>query len=290
MKSIYSIFMKASGLKQFSAAFGLIFTLAILANAAPANDNFVNAQLISGNSGTVNATNVAATKEANEQAHGLNRGGASVWYKYVAPGNGVLRIDTLGSGFNTLLAVYSGSNMNNLVQIAGNDEDDSHSGSSKVYIGTQSGTTYYIAVDGKFYEGSGVTTGNGLKVNYSFDNLMPNDNFANAIELRNDLPVYSATFTNVGASREVGEPNHSSNAGGKSVWFKWTSPSQTVKNYTFTLDQKSISNPNSFMIPLYRIYTGSSFENADDRCQLRRRPSWQISRCRPAEHDLLYRR
>ena len=261
MKSFYSNFITTSGLKNLSAVFGLIFSLVILANAAPVNDNFANAQVISGNSGQVSGTNVAATKESGEPAHALNRGGASVWYKYVAPGNGVLRVDTLTSNFNTLLAVYSGSNMSNLTLIAANDEDDSGSGSSKVYFGTQSGTTYYIAVDGKFSDGSGVVTGSNLKVNYSFDNVMPNDNFANAVTLRNDLPIYSATFTNVGASKEIGEPNHSSNSGGKSVWFKWQTPSATAKNYTITLDQKSVANPSGFMIPLFRIYTGSSLNS-----------------------------
>ena len=261
MKSFYSNFITTSGLKNLSAVFGLIFSLVILANAAPVNDNFANAQVISGNSGQVSGTNVAATKESGEPAHALNRGGASVWYKYVAPGNGVLRVDTLTSNFNTLLAVYSGSNMSNLTLIAANDEDDSGSGSSKVYFGTQSGTTYYIAVDGKFSDGSGVVTGSNLKVNYSFDNVMPNDNFANAVTLRNDLPIYSATFTNVGASKEIGEPNHSNNSGGKSVWFKWQTPSATAKNYTITLDQKSVANPSGFMIPLFRIYTGSSLNS-----------------------------
>ena len=56
MNSFYSNFMITSGLKNLSAVFGLIFSLVILANAAPVNDNFANAQVISGNSGQVSGT------------------------------------------------------------------------------------------------------------------------------------------------------------------------------------------------------------------------------------------
>src|SRR5207249_3220653 len=44
----------------------------------PSNDNFANAQLISGNSGTVTTSNVDATKEAGEPNHAGNTGGKSV--------------------------------------------------------------------------------------------------------------------------------------------------------------------------------------------------------------------
>lgn len=257
MKNKSSNSLKSKARVYFFLFLAFCLSEATVSAAAPVNDNFASAQTISGNSGSITATNLQATKETGEQAHALNRGGASVWYKFVAPGSGVLRVDTAGSSFNTLLAVYSGTNLNNLTLVSANDEDGSN-GSSRVYFGTQSGATYYIAVDGKFNEGNGVASGSGLKLNYSFENAMPNDNFANAIQLRNDLPINSAAFTNVGASKEVGEPNHSNNAGGRSVWFKWQAPDATPRRYTFTLDQKSVANPNAGITPLFQIYTGSS--------------------------------
>ena len=33
-------------------------------------------------------------------------GGASYWFAYEAPTNGTLHVDTIGSGYDTLLAVY----------------------------------------------------------------------------------------------------------------------------------------------------------------------------------------
>ena len=120
---------------------------------APANDNFTAAQVISGNSGTVSANSVAATKETGEPAHAGNSGGKSVWYRWAAPSSGVWKFDTLGSGFDTTLAVYTGTTLTNVTQIASND-DASGSTSSSVTFLAGNGTVYWIAVDG-FNGGNG---------------------------------------------------------------------------------------------------------------------------------------
>jgi M6 family metalloprotease-like protein len=113
----------------------------------PANDNFANAQIISGNTGTTTGTNGAATKESGEPNHAGNAGGASVWYRWTAPLGGSVTIDTIGSNFDTLLGVYTGSSVNSLTQIASNDDSGSTLQSSVTFIAV-SGTTYQIAVDG----------------------------------------------------------------------------------------------------------------------------------------------
>jgi hypothetical protein len=62
---------------------------------APANDNFTNAQAISGVSGSVSNTNVGATVEPGEPTIQDQRGGASVWYRWTAPASGgTVRFDT----------------------------------------------------------------------------------------------------------------------------------------------------------------------------------------------------
>ena len=53
--------------------------------AAPANDNFANAIVLTGNTLTTSGSNVAATKEAGEPNHAGNSGGASVWWSWTAP-------------------------------------------------------------------------------------------------------------------------------------------------------------------------------------------------------------
>ncbi|HKX83770.1 MAG TPA: hypothetical protein VJL58_06110, partial [Pyrinomonadaceae bacterium] len=136
-----------------------VFIHAVLAQAvtaqdqlAPANDNFAAAQVLSTAVTSVNGTTAAATNEPGEPGHGDNRGGSSVWYKYVAPGTGVLHVNTAGTGLDTTLAVYTGTNLSDLVLHSENDnmaENLAFSNSSSLKTGVVNGTTYYIAVDGK---------------------------------------------------------------------------------------------------------------------------------------------
>lgn len=51
-----------------------------------------------------------------------------------------------------------------------------------------------------------------------------NDSFANAFTVAVTSASVSATGTNIQASKELGEPNHASSAGGRSVWWKFTAP------------------------------------------------------------------
>jgi hypothetical protein len=115
-------------------------------NSGPANDNFANGQVITGQSGTVNGTNVNATKEAGEPDHAGDTGGKSVWYQWQAPSSGSVTIDTLGSNFDTTLAVYTGSSVSGLTLIASNDDDNGLT--SRVVFNAVNGTLYRIAVDG----------------------------------------------------------------------------------------------------------------------------------------------
>ena len=63
----------------------------------------------------------------------------------------MLTIDTLGSSFDTLLAVYTGTSVSSLTAIPGGSNDDSPAGgttTSKVTFAVTAGMTYQIAVDG----------------------------------------------------------------------------------------------------------------------------------------------
>jgi hypothetical protein len=233
---------------------------------APANDNIANAQLISGINNNVPVTTTAATKEAGEPAHALNVGGASVWYKYVAPGNGVLSFYTTNVNFNTMLAVYAGSTINSLKLIASNDDYEtpvSFTYTSKIIFGTQSGATYYLAVDGK--NSNGVAESGTCNLNYQFINSPTNDNFSGAASGNAWLLTAGRTVTfnasNVGTSKEPGEPDHAGNAGGRSVWFKWSNNGIYPRTYEFTVNSQALGNPNSGVDTLFAIYTGSAVDN-----------------------------
>jgi len=112
---------------------GLVLLGAVAAQAQPANDNFANAWTLTGPSTATNGSTSLpsfATKEAGEPNHAGLVGGRSVWFNWTAPTNGTTRITTLGSSFNTLLAVYTGNAVNSLTLIAANDNAGGAAGNS----------------------------------------------------------------------------------------------------------------------------------------------------------------
>lgn len=113
----------------------------------PGNDHFVNAITITNNSGTGSVDSTLATKEYNEPNHGGNIGGKSVWWKFVAPADGVLALSTTNSSFDTLLGVYTGNLVGSLTNIASND-DSEFGAFSQLEAPVLAGQTYRIAVDG----------------------------------------------------------------------------------------------------------------------------------------------
>jgi hypothetical protein len=66
--------------------------------------------------------NGLATKETGEPDHAANSGGKSVWWTWTAPANARVTLDTIGSSFDTLLAVYTGNPVSNLALVATNDD------------------------------------------------------------------------------------------------------------------------------------------------------------------------
>jgi Collagen triple helix repeat (20 copies)/Abnormal spindle-like microcephaly-assoc'd, ASPM-SPD-2-Hydin len=227
------------------AASGSITLNLSFAPAAPPHDDFVNAQTVSaGGPATVPGANVAATKEPGEPNHANSVGGKSVWYTWTAPSTGEITVSTEGSSFDTLLGVYTGSAVNALTLVAQDDDSGAASTSLKSFHVT-SGMTYRIAVDG--YNGAGVAASGSITLNVSsVAGSPPNDNFANA-ETVSSAPA-TAVGTNVGASKEAGEPNHGG-IGAKSVWYSWQAPTSG----TVTIDTCA-----SAFDTLLAIYTGSA--------------------------------
>jgi hypothetical protein len=120
--------------------------------AAPANDLFANRILVTGFTNTAYGTNVGAAKESGESNHAGNSGGRSVWWTWIAPTNGTVILDTIGSSFDTLLAVYTGNSVSGLTLVAGDDNSGGNLRSRVVFTAT-AGTTYQIAVDGSYPAG-----------------------------------------------------------------------------------------------------------------------------------------
>jgi len=124
---------------------GIVLLSAGVAVAAPANDNFANAQLLGANDGTLTASNVGASYEPDEPFHAGQGCYSSVWYKWTAPSDGVLVVES--SGIHTLLGAYTGSAVSSLTEVASDEEF----WGSRIAVDVVPGTTYRIAVDG--YDG-----------------------------------------------------------------------------------------------------------------------------------------
>jgi hypothetical protein len=67
-----------------------------------------------------------------------------------------------------------------------------------------------------------ITGGQSL---YGPPGVPANDNFAAAINITLTNNAAVVTGFNTNATKELGEPNHAGNMGGRSVWWKWTAPS-----------------------------------------------------------------
>lgn len=151
----------------------------------PANDAFANATVITLDPATktarVKGHNTNATKEPGEPSHANdgdrlnqpNPGGRSVWWRWTAPSNGNVTIETLGSYFDTLLGVYTGTAVNALTRVASSDDiDPGVIQASSVTFAATAGTTYRIAVDG-FNPGDGTGADNaGISLYLEFDGTL----------------------------------------------------------------------------------------------------------------------
>jgi hypothetical protein len=218
--------------------------------AAPANDNFANAEVMPGTSGAISGTNLEATSEAGEP--NIVSGGTinSVWYKITVPMSGSMNIDTNGPGSitsDTSIAVFTGASVNSLTKITENSGYVPF-GYSRMTFGVASGTTYYIKV-----EGFGSFTGT-FTLNYALTSASPNDNFANA----RAIYTFTGSFlnisdTNIGSTGEAGEPNHAgASTPLNSVWFSWTAPS----NISMIFDTAGSTYDTTLA-----VYTGTAVNN-----------------------------
>lgn len=210
------------------AAFFFLFALGMTLKAsAPVNDSFAGGTpiVITAGSTSINATNIDATREASEPAHAGNAGGRSVWFNFTPTQTAAIRINTVDTSLDTLLAVYVGTDVGNLTLVGYNDDCSNTCGqASSVDLMMVAGTTYHIAVDG-YNDNGTISTGSFRLV--LLDNGSPfADNFASAVNLGSSSKG-SIAGTNFNASAEAGEPSAytSANPNPRTVWYRWTASS-----------------------------------------------------------------
>jgi len=120
--------------------------------AAPPNDLFENAQIVSGvgDFGSIIGTNVKATMEQGEptQTAGWDSG-SSVWYLWEAPATGTFSMRARGD-FDTQLALFGGESTSSLEDLTLLDESDPQdiTGDSLVTWNAIDGVSYWLRVTG----------------------------------------------------------------------------------------------------------------------------------------------
>ena len=187
----------------------------------PINDDLASAVILGGPSGSISYWNFGSTAEPGElppACHPTDPQLNSVWHQWTAPTIGTATFNTLGSRFDTVLSVYTGTTIGSLVEIACND--DTGTPQSEVDFLTVPGETYRVRVDG-FDMSMG-----SYFLNWQLVATPPlNDDFATALALTGSAG--QVLGSNTAATGEPGEqlptcaPTDSQI---NSVWFTWSAP------------------------------------------------------------------
>lgn len=119
----------------------------------PPNDNIADAILLTGEAGTVKINNKLGTYEPGTPglAGGSND---SVWYKWTPTISGTVDVNTLGTGWDTVLSLYTSTgdpaSPGTLTEVAGNSDGGGFNGMSRLIHPVIAGTTYWIGVGGEW--------------------------------------------------------------------------------------------------------------------------------------------
>ena len=139
-----------------------------------------------------------------------------------APATGPVIFDTRGTAFDTLLTIYDAE-----TEVASNFNLDDFTLSSEVRFTAQQGRAYDVGAvrfDGSYDPGTIVLNwqaaspggGNGGGSRASADDFASSTTVSGASG--------RSKGSSIGATKESGEPDHSGDSGGASVWYSWTAP------------------------------------------------------------------
>lgn len=207
-----------------------------MALGAPANDNFAGAQSVAIDA-PVSGTNVGATEAGEPQPCDVMMA-ATIWYRIPGTG-GPVTLNTVGSGPDTVLAVYDtdgASNgppadgnrigCNNDIWDGGNAQDDR---ASELVFDTQAGSEYLVQIGScSGCGGSLPATGN---IEFAAYGTPDNDDRAAARALTAGRGVLTDNF---GATTQPGERVEcgADHPYGKTVWFRFTAAQSGTAVFT----------------------------------------------------------
>ncbi|HEX2750547.1 MAG TPA: hypothetical protein VHM91_21255, partial [Verrucomicrobiales bacterium] len=216
----------ANALNVFDPVLPSRIQLSLTSSGPPANNNFADAQVVSGSTADVVVSDAGATSEAGEPLDLPNAKGNTVWLSWVAPSNGTWLVDTQQGDHDTVTAVYTGAAVNALTRLDFSDDSigfdgNPYAGGGRVTFRTSAGQTYRIQIQGASQPGEPLDLGN---VRVLLQPVQPtaNDDFTAASALSGTAPAADGWTTF--ATRETGEPTADPDES-RSLWWKWTAPS-----------------------------------------------------------------
>jgi hypothetical protein len=219
------------------------------ASAAPINDDFANrltlqlgnADTRSNSGATVEPAEPLTTNDPNgygcstegAQATGGSQSGGTLWWEFTGNG-GPITVSSLGSNFDTVLAVYETMNR---PFVACNDDLQPYDPtqpfleyrlSSEVLVNTVAGRKYSVQVGGCSPQPPCASPTSGSVI-LRVSPTPPNDNRANPLPVTAGVPL---SATNTGATTEPSEVLSCHRFDGrdapyaKTVWFRYTAPAR----------------------------------------------------------------
>ncbi len=194
----------------------------------PAHDACASAIVIPGNAAAFNPTpfcTVGATTQPGEPAEscGFTTNSNPVWYSFSPCGDGRISVDTNGSSYDTVLAIFSGTCASD-AEVACDDDSGTGLNSQLINVPVSEDTNYLIKV-----ADFGNPDGGTLNFNFSYvPTVQPsNDNCSSPTIIPKNTTTYAPDpYCTVGANATVGEPQESCEVGGvgvsNSVWYRFT--------------------------------------------------------------------
>lgn len=124
----------------------------VLKGSAPTNDNFSAARALDGVKGSLSLNTGGTTIEPGEPGHGCYGPYGSAWFSFISDTAGSLRLDSTGSSFDNMLAVYTGSSLGGLTRVGFGDDESGEN--AIVSVKVAAGQRISIASDGCGYYGA----------------------------------------------------------------------------------------------------------------------------------------
>ena len=122
----------------------------------PSNDDFDQATAIAAFPFSQALDTSGATNAADDPAMGCGEGAntRTVWYRFTAPSNGFVTINTVGSDFDTVAAAWQGSR-GNLVRQGCNDDGGWWSATTNLNVPVMAGQSYIVELAARPNSGGG---------------------------------------------------------------------------------------------------------------------------------------